>query len=152
MSARRSAAENWAALVQSRSTSVSGTWFCVCTMRFSACGSALENGFGNPENSGSRTRASKNKPGSYRAGIRRIINACPPSEVRPALCVNAALSRAKDGEDRTSAVEPIFGDLIKSLDMRALIKLLAKMRPVRRARSAKTNFLKSETTFLPNLI
>ena len=41
--------------------------------------------------------------------------------------MNAALGRAKDGEDRASEVELIFGDLINSLDMRALTKLLAKM-------------------------
>jgi hypothetical protein len=35
--------------------------------------------------------------------------------------------RAKDGEGRASAVEPIFGDLIKVLHMKALTKLLAKM-------------------------
>ena len=56
--------------------------------------------------------------------------------------MNAALGRAKDGEDRASAVEPIFGDLINSLHMKALTKLLAKMRPVRRARRAKTNYSK----------
>ena len=41
--------------------------------------------------------------------------------------MNAALGRAKDGEGRASEVEPIFGDLINSLHMRALTKLLAKM-------------------------
>ena len=39
----------------------------------------------------------------------------------------AYLNQAKDGEGRASEVEPIFGDLIKSLHMKALTKLLAKM-------------------------
>jgi len=41
--------------------------------------------------------------------------------------VNAALGRAKDGEGRASAVEPIFGDMIKSLHTKTLTKPLAKM-------------------------
>jgi len=42
--------------------------------------------------------------------------------------MNAALDRASDGEDRASMVEPIFGNLIDSLHMKALTKLLwAKM-------------------------
>jgi len=41
--------------------------------------------------------------------------------------MNAALGRAKDGEGRAIMVEPIFGDLIDSLDMKGLTKLLAKM-------------------------
>ena len=39
---------------------------------------------------------------------------------------NAALGRAKDGEGRASAVEPIFGNLIDSLHVKALTKLPAK--------------------------
>ena len=49
---------------------------------------------------------------------------------------NAALGRARDGEGRASAVEPIFGDLIKSLHMKALTKLLAKM-PAGRGRGER---------------
>ena len=57
--------------------------------------------------------------------------------------MNAALGRAKEGEGRASEVEPIFGDLIELLHMKALTKLLAKMPPVRReARRAKTNYSK----------
>jgi hypothetical protein len=41
--------------------------------------------------------------------------------------MNAALGRAKEGEGRASEEEPIFGDLIESLYMKALTKLLAKM-------------------------
>ena len=55
--------------------------------------------------------------------------------------MNAALGRAKGGKGLASAVEPIFGDLINSLHMNGLTKLLAKM-PV----------AESETRFLPNLI
>ena len=62
--------------------------------------------------------------------------------------MNAALGRAKDGEDRASEVEPIFGDLIKSLYTRALTKLLAKMPGA----ESENQFSKSETRFLPNLI
>ena len=40
--------------------------------------------------------------------------------------MNAALDRANDGQDRASAVEPFFGNLIDSLDMKALTKLPAK--------------------------
>jgi Acetyl-CoA hydrolase/transferase C-terminal domain len=41
--------------------------------------------------------------------------------------MNAALGRAKDGESLASTVEPIFGDLIELVHMKALTKLLAKM-------------------------
>jgi len=41
--------------------------------------------------------------------------------------MNAALGRAKDGEGWASVVEPIFGNLIDSVDMKGLTKLLAKM-------------------------
>ena len=50
--------------------------------------------------------------------------------------MNAALRRAKEGEDRASEEESIVGDLIKFTDMRALNRLLAKMSA---ARSAKAN-------------
>jgi len=48
-----------------------------------------------------------------------------------------ALGRAKDGECRASAVEPILGDLIDSLQMKALTKVLAKMP----AAMSETNYL-----------
>ncbi len=41
---------------QSGSTSVNERCFCVCTMRFPACGSAWKMDSGNPENNGSTTR------------------------------------------------------------------------------------------------
>ena len=62
--------------------------------------------------------------------------------------MNAALGRAKDGEDRASEVETIFGALIKSLYTTPLTKLLAKMP----AAESENQFIKSETMFLPNLI
>ena len=66
--------------------------------------------------------------------------------------MNAALGRAKDGEDRASEVEPIFGDVIKSLHMKALTKLLAKMSAGAPGAESENQFFKSKTTFLPNLI
>jgi hypothetical protein len=59
----------------------------------------------------------------------------PPSQPRkPIGCtgafrntINAALGRAKDGEGRASAVEPIFGNMINTLHMKTLTKPLAKM-------------------------
>lgn len=41
--------------------------------------------------------------------------------------MNAALGRAKNGEDKASEVELIFGELISSRKMRVLTKQLAKM-------------------------
>ena len=41
--------------------------------------------------------------------------------------MNVALGRAQNGQGRASAVERIFGNLIDSLRMKALTKLLAKM-------------------------
>jgi hypothetical protein len=49
MRAWRSGAESRPAWLQSRSTSVSGACFCVCTMRFPACGSAWKMDSGSPE-------------------------------------------------------------------------------------------------------
>jgi len=63
---------------------------------------------------------------------------------------NAALGRTKDGEGRASAVEPIFGNLIDSLQMKALTKLPAKT-PARATGVESENQL-TKTTFLPNLI
>jgi hypothetical protein len=54
-------------------------------------------------------------------GLRRSLSSLYTSRV------NAALGKAKDGEGRASAVEPIFGDMIKSLQMKTLTKPLAKM-------------------------
>ena len=50
---------------------------------------------------------------------------------------NAALSRAKDGEGRASAVEPIFGNLIDSLHMKRSPNCWRRRRPGRREWRAK---------------
>jgi hypothetical protein len=57
--------------------------------------------------------------------------------------MNAALGRAKNGEDRASEVETIFGDLIKSLYTTALTELLAKM-PIA---ESENQFIKGEQCF-----
>src|SRR5208282_6631963 len=53
---------------------------------------------------------------------------------------NTALGRAKDGEGRASMVELIFGNLIDSVDMKGLTKLLAKMPAGCTGAESKTSF------------
>ncbi len=60
--------------------------------------------------------------------------------------------RAKDGEGRASAVEPIFADMIESLHVKALTKLLAKMPAGATGVESENQLFKTKTTFLPNLI
>src|SRR5271165_7672176 len=69
MSAWRSGAESRPAWPQSRSTSVSGACFCVCTMRFPACGSAWKMDSGKSGKQRIEDKASKNKPGSIAPGF-----------------------------------------------------------------------------------
>ena len=66
--------------------------------------------------------------------------------------MNAALGRAKDGEDRASEVELIFGAVIKSLYTKALTKLLAKMSAGAPGAESENQFFKSKTRFLANSI
>jgi hypothetical protein len=65
---------------------------------------------------------------------------------------NAALGRAKDGEGRASAVEPIFGNLIDSLYVKALTKLPAKTPAGATGVESENQLFKTKTTFLPILI
>ena len=89
-----------------------------------------------------------------------FLVAAPPTRPRKPIggtdafrnTMNAVLRRAKDGEGQASAVEPIFGNLIDSLHMKALTKLLAKMPAGATGVESESQLCKSKTTFLPDLI
>jgi hypothetical protein len=62
--------------------------------------------------------------------------------------MNAALGKAKNGEDRASEVETIFGAVIKSLYTKALTKLPAKMSAGAPGAESENQFSKSKTRLL----